>query len=371
MSKLFLPLSLALSIGCGESSLPKVSHEGRRFVVAADPALVPCSGSLERMDDFVERIAKEFSVPLSDNSFGPIRFFWLDTDGFHSRAPCDDAFLACTRPPDTVYSTVFPSFHEIVHAVALQLGHPPSFFAEGLAVAYQGLGDDIQSLGPVSLDYDVREFAGMTGVELSLEPGAYDAAGAFTSFLVSHFGLQSYLQVYAGLDRGATMGDIDLMFLEAFAVDFEGAVAAFEDSFVPFCARADHDSKLIECGAQEIAWDGSSLAVHKTISCSDQAAIGPFHGDSVVVMGTVNISEAGLYQLKTVGDPVSKGFSGVTLHFCGPCVPLSSVRLGVGEPPRVVQLQAGRYSLRLHGSAAEETSLGVLLSRSAPALEED
>lgn len=362
MNRVLMSAVVAIVFGCGGSPyLPEVSQEGFHVVVATDPGLNLCAGSLAQMDEFMVRISKELSVsPVTGSK--RVEFNWLDAADFASRAPCEAAFSACTRS-SRVYSELAPFNHELVHAVSFAVGYPPPFFVEGLAVAYQGLRDDDQSLGPLSLEYDVRSLLEMTGVELSSVPDGYERAGAFTAFLISSFGMQEYMSAYSAMSHQAKLDDIDAVFRRVFEMDLEQAIVAFESSFSPFCGQAEFDAKLIECAAPEIAWDGKSFEQHRSLACDQDDAVGPFRGDTVVVLQTLRVSESGTYELVVVGDSAAGVFSGITLHYCGGCIPLGRFRAGVGGSPQILPLQAGLYSLRLHGSAVEQTGIGLRLRR--------
>ena len=98
--------------------------------------------------------------------------------------------------------------HELVHAVAWQLGNPGSFFQEGLAVA---LGDRGKWWGK-----DVNKAARKVAVETGLsaliarfnaaEPGdGYFVAGSFVSWLVEHHGIARVGEFFRSCD-GANTG---------------------------------------------------------------------------------------------------------------------------------------------------------------------
>jgi hypothetical protein len=89
------------------------------------------------MDDFVARLSAEFSRPAPTGA-DRLRFYWLEADGFHARSGCPATATACSRKAESFARTI-PLDHELVHGVAHPLGVPLPLFAEGLAVAYEGL----------------------------------------------------------------------------------------------------------------------------------------------------------------------------------------------------------------------------------------
>lgn len=122
---------MTFQFGCGDSSsLPEITDEGIHIVVAADPELDLCAGSLAQMDEFVVRVAREFSIAPPEGS-ERLQFYWLASTDFFSRTPCDESFTACARRPGTVYSKAAPFNHELVHAVAYAFGHPPLILCGG------------------------------------------------------------------------------------------------------------------------------------------------------------------------------------------------------------------------------------------------
>lgn len=360
-SKVFY--TVALSFGCNDSSLPSITQEGVHVVVAADPGLDLCSASLMQMDEFVLRISKEFSVEPPSLDTRRLVLNWLVPEDFALRSSCNEAFSACARRPGTVYSKSAPFNHELVHAVAFNVGYPPSFFAEGLAVAYQGLGDQLGSVALSSFDYDVRPLIEMSGADLLLTPGGYPVAGGFTSFLIARFGIVSYLQMYASLGRQSGADEVDVVFQDEFDVSLEQAILDFEASSILLCGQAEYDAKLIECNAPELLWDGNLLEFHRSLSCDQDDSVGPFSDGTVVVSQTLSVVEDAAYELRVFGDSDPDVFSGVSLQYCGGCVLWSEYHAGVDNPPVIVQLRAGVYSIRLHGSASDTASIGLRLRR--------
>jgi len=354
--------AVCLLLSCNEPHLPDITQEGAHIIVSSDPGLLLCGGSLGQMDEFISLLSHEFSTDppvLSDR----IDFNWLVSEDFSSRTSCNEAFVACARRPHTVYSKYAPANHELVHAVAFAIGHPPSFFAEGLATAYQGLGGGIQSFDLASFDQDVRPLLEMSGVDLSNTPGGYELAGGFTAFLITRFGIRAYLQVYAEMDREAEADVIDGLFLENFGVGLEASVSGFEASTIFSYGQAEFDAKLVECGAPGILWDGVLVEQHRSIACDQEDVVGPSGGGTAVVFQTIDIDKDDLYELRVVGDPTDGTFSGVSMQCCGGCISQINRLVSVEDPARLIQLEAGRYSFRLHGSALGETSVGFRLRR--------
>jgi hypothetical protein len=98
--------------------------------------------------------------------------------------------------------------HELVHAVAWQLGNPGSFFQEGLAVT---IGDRGRWWGR-DVNKAARKVAGKTPLSALVarfdpaEPGeGYYVAGSFVSWLVERYGIERVGEFFRSCD-GANTG---------------------------------------------------------------------------------------------------------------------------------------------------------------------
>ncbi|MDC0721994.1 hypothetical protein [Nannocystis bainbridge] len=340
--------------------LGDASLEGKHVVVDAATGQPLCGGSLAFMDEFVERVSNEFSIsaPVGEER---ILFYWLDSQDFTDRSECGARLVGCARGNET-FSRTAPHNHELVHNLTFALGSPPVFFAEGLAVVYQGLdGRPYSNVGDSSAD--VREALTATNAEL-VEYDLYPLAGKFTAFLISRHGIEAFLRLYTSLDAGAGELELDVGFRQQFGTSLDDSIAEFEAG--PSCAHEAYDAKLMECNAPTLAWDGRALQMTRTLSCEDLDAIGPFAGDSTLVLHTIDIGEGGLYELRVLGeeDDVPSGMTHiVSMYACdNPCL-LRQLVAGAIDVPQIGWLDPGRYSLRLHGPANASTIIGFQLLR--------
>jgi hypothetical protein len=360
------PLSaLVLVLAC---DLPEVTEVGAHVELAADPGLQACSGTLAHMDEFVAAVSAEFSrapPPPGDR----VRFYWLARDDFHARSPCPDDITACARG-DTSFSPLAPLDHELVHNLTAAIGTPPIFFIEGLAVAYQGLDADFphpefDRTAYRLADLDVRRLIEQRSGSALRDMGGYPLAGAFTAFLIRTHGIERFLRVYAALGRSATIAAIDREFQAVFGASLEQSIAEF-DASARDCIEFEFNAKLVECAAPELAWDGVRLVHHRTLGCDQDDAIGPFSGDAVVVLHTLELTTAGEYQLRVIGDAEEDALAGessrhaVSLQRCGGCgAPMLTNAAGLSA--RTGWLDPGRYALRLRGPASRRSSIGLRL----------
>ncbi|WAS94168.1 hypothetical protein [Nannocystis punicea] len=334
---------------CGD--LPEPQVFGAHVVLAADPGLEACGGTLVHLDEFVARLADAMGVdpPTGDDRF---LVYWLAREDFHARSGCPDDVLACAG--DSHHSTpVLPLNHELVHNLAATMGSTLPLFAEGFATAFEGLGDSVaDDMWPYG---DVHDVLGLlTGVQLG-RARAYPLAGAFTTFLVQRHGLDAYLRMYAAVGPLETARGVDTIFREEFGASFDDNVAEFAALDVPDCGSPERDAKIVECAAPELEWSGDRFVHHRSIACEQGDVVGPYAGDAALVFHTITVPADGDYLVTVLGDDPNNRVSLQPCTICGG----PGVTIPPGQTPFTVALAAGRHSLRLHGPARARTSIGV------------
>lgn len=354
--------ALALCLACQAEAADDGPEAGEHIVVSAEPGLQLCGGSVAFMDEFIARVAAEFSIPAPSGA-GRIRFHWLESHEFVASSGCPAFLRGCARGLET-FSRSAPHNHEIVHNLASAIGGPPAFFGEGLAVAYQGFDGELLlggGGGGVGSSAAIREALTAPTIQLVTDD-LYPLAGSFTAFLIRRHGIEAYLRLYAELRADADLEEIDRVFSESLGAPLEESLAAFEAD--PYCPHANYGAKLIECSAPALAWDGRALQMSRTLACEDADVVGPFHTGSAVVYYTIDIPERGLYELRVVGDEFEPGTNpSVALHPCeGPCWPVVFVA-EARQAPHIGWLDPGRHTLRLHGPADAPTVVGFQLLR--------
>lgn len=351
-------LILVLLTGLACQPLPDVAYEGAHIRVAPGPGLELCAGSLAHMDDFIARLAAELDVPppIGDDR---ILYYWLSRDDFDRLSPCPRDSLGCALGAGgDIFSTEAPLNHELVHHFAYDRS---SFFGEGLAVAYEGLG---------SMDGSRNTEVWQRDLWRSLDASIYykidyDDAGAFVAYLIDSYGLAAYLEAMADLPALSTRPAIDRVFRDVFGVTLAASVAEFAAERQT-CPHDSYDRKLSECSAPKIGWDGQRYAEYRRLAADEPDAIGPFDGDRLLVLRTLDIPLAGEYELELVVDPLASADPSarpaVSLTACGGCdtEPMFSTNTRARAT-----LGAGSHSLRLHGSASADTRIGFSLTRVA------
>jgi hypothetical protein len=334
--------------GCEAAPLPEVSVEGVHVRVAMDAGLTLCGGTIDHMDAFAARAAAELGVAAPTGS-ERVTFYWLEDDEFVARSGCPHYGLACVRGGEA-YSTEAPQNHEIFHVVAGPLGELPRFFTEGLATAYGGLG--AESWLPSAVGPTLATIGARSSVAVD-----YRMAGAFTWFLIEEHGSVGVLAALTGLPwYFVAEEDVDEALRGWLGVTLADSVAAFEAEFAA-CADGAWMALLSECAGPEIAWDGVAVSEHRALDCAQADAVGPYYADDVVVFRTIEIREAGEYEITVLAeDDVAVSIT--------PCESRCAVPMSVRAGDRwVVELAAGVHSLRLHGRALAPGSIGWSLRR--------
>lgn len=293
-------------------------------------------------------------------------FYWLRNEDFYQRSHCMATALGCEEG-GIIFAKEAPLDHELVHAIAHRLGHPPPFFTEGFAAAYGGLGAIRKA--PMISTYGVRESV-FAQDYLSVD---YGAAGAFNAFLVASHGIEAYLEAYALLPREPRATVIDDVFRDVFGASLAQLMDDFAATELP-CSRAENDAKLVECAAPEIAWDGLALEDVRQLSCEQGDALGPYNGHELVVLKTLVVPQNGLYEITVTQDTtdttdatadIEERPSAVSLVPCGACGAGPSVTVNASDGAAVVTLAAGRHSLRFHGSSELATNVSLRMVRIA------
>lgn len=140
------------------------------------------------------------------------------------------------------------------------------------------------------------------------------------------------------------------------------SVAAFERDKP--CDDEGVTAMLVECAAPEISWDGVRHAEYRTLACEQEDVVGPYGGDSMVVFRTLDVPEAGEYEVTVIAEDLTGGALGYGLYMtaCGSCRGRETEGVGTGRSVRM-KLEAGVHSLRLFGPAREEASVGWSIER--------
>lgn len=336
---------------------PLEVFEGEHVVVRAEPGFDLCGGTMAHMDEFVARMAAEMqqAPPTGEER---IEFRWYP--GEHGASlPCSNSEFGCARG-DEVFSVLMPHNHELVHALAsVHARRVLPFFAEGLAEAYQGLYWQADGLPSSTLGQSQRVWD-----TLGDDPAALDLTSVgFVRLLVQQHGMAKFLAAYSRLSRRSSATEVDEVLQAVLGVSLDESIAALE-ALPADCTAPQLEAKLLECSAPTLEWDDSRLAVFRALDCSQDDAVGPYDGDHLQVLHTLEVREPGSFALRAIAERPDSAvsFNAVVLTPCAGCGGGLPIRVYAGERLRA-DLTAGRYSLRWMGPAAVPTTLGFLLER--------
>ena len=129
--------------------------------------------------------------------------------------------------------------HECAHLYTSVIGRPPTFFNEGIAVAFQ--------TDPYNNDYEAREKSGErihdlikrykdSGVLYSIEniiensgfssadyTITYPQSGSFVRYLIDTFGIEPMKTIFSSVNRDASMSEIKTAFQSIYGITIEDA----------------------------------------------------------------------------------------------------------------------------------------------------
>jgi hypothetical protein len=348
-----LALALVLAGGCTPDNI----EVGEHIDVEIEEGLEPCGDLVGHMDRYIEAMAERWQVDLSDRRY---TFRWYTEETYHLVAGCSEGSAGCAGG-EVARSYLAPLDHELAHLVSFAVGHPPSFFSEGAAVAFdspRGYGSLYGPIGPLPIEPQLV---------LARIPGeVYVLAGAYTRHLIDRFGLAAYLEFYADLERSADLDTIAAAHEAWFGEPLDVTIAAF-DAGRRDCEQDRFSFKLLECAAPAVRWRGDSLTLRRGLSCAEDDVVGPFvpdgpglNGSRASALGSFEVPVAGLYELSAVSDEPR---ATITLGSCGGCEAMSPVALQVGDGPQRLALAAGPHYFRLDASTEDDTTLTLQLRR--------
>jgi hypothetical protein len=314
-----------------------------------EPGLEPCGDLVGHMDRFIELVSEVWQVDLTEHHY---TFHWYTYDSFETEANCGAGRNGCASG-NTARSFAAPLDHELVHLVSFAVGHPPSFYAEGAAVAFELPSSSTIGLPGMSRILDLMAVPSLSG-------DYYGLAGAYTRHLIDRHGMAAYLKFYGQIDRAADLDAIGDAHAAAFAESLDDSIAAF-DAERRDCEHDRFRFKLFECAAPRVEWKGEALTVTRGISCADNNVVGPFLSDADArTYASFDVAEAGLFELSVASDDVR---ATATLGACGGCESASPVTLAAGLGLRRVFLDAGPHYLRLETTSTEDSVLALQLKR--------
>jgi hypothetical protein len=347
---------VAAALGCEAQNSGEQGEvlAGEHVELHVEAGLKPCGDVVAHMDAFTAAVADALAVDIDGLVF---EYHWWSRDGL-AGTPCGDGVLGCATPSG-IHAQVAPLDHELVHSVSFEIGYPPSFFVEGLAVAFQT--HSLLRSDPLAPPGDASVLAAIESTTTdSLGGMHYALAGAFTRFLIDRHGMPAYRELYASLGYRHSLAQIEATFAAVLGEPLADAIAAF-DAERRGCPAGVSTFALRECGAPALAWDDRELEVRRSLLCGEPDVVGPFFDGTARVSAAFEVVEAGGFVATFASEWPS---SVVALTSCGGCDgDWVAAVLRAEDGPREVFLPAGRYALRFAGATGQETGLALRLRR--------
>ena len=236
---------------------------------------------------------------------------FADSQDFTSNAPCPHGAGGCSD--GNVYAYAPFEQHELVHAYLWPLGLPPPVIAEGTAVAL-ACSPGIPETPTLSLRDAIA-----VGIALD-DVRVYETGGRFVRYLLNTYGSSAFLPFYAGLHRGATFEQLDML-----AQSVYGASA--DDLWAATLATHASCPQPFDCSRAALPTDGTAVQVAPV--CGLKSDVRTF---TLPADGYVAITAPGATQLKSC-DPVPFTSELATTYSAG------AAQIGL------LQLAAGHYEV--------------------------
>lgn len=345
-------LVLVHTVACENPDAPTPYYDGDSLEVWASDGLEACNGTFPYMEAWLSAFRDR--VGRSDSTVRHT-FHWLSLEELDA-APCVGAdAVACAFPQSNViYSSVVPEEHELVHT-ELE-GRPPSLLREGAAEVFGGTGHyDLVSSSSIESLADERRIPGPD----------YQTAGRFSRFLIDRYGIDAYLDLYAGLDAvegraGFAAGVADIL-----GADLSSLADDFEER--PVCRQEAWRFYDVECSVLPLeSWqDPDHWSATVDLACDAPDVIGP-RFDTVWARRALHIAETDRYTMSLESDDPS---AVVTIFSCnatcvseeGPTVVM--IPAATIEHATTLVLDAGRHWLRIEHAADSGAPVTVRIER--------
>lgn len=346
-------VALSLTMGCQEEGLPHfgtLHYESESLEVWASEGLEACGGTFTYMEDwltaFRDRVAER------GNPAKPT-FYWLSPDDYDGDF-CPGGTACAYQGPNIVYSTVIPHDHELVHTELDAV--PPSFLSEGVAEVFGSIkSPHLTSITDIDELFEADQISSI----------GYQTAGRFSRFVIDHYGLDGYFDLYEALDGATSREALEAGVAEVLGVELPELVADFEG--FPPCSVDRWRFYDRECMALPLTpWQSPTRwAEEIELSCAAADVVGPQRG-LVWTRRAFEVEQAGLYDLAIESaDPTAQVevFSCEASCFAGEPSPIMP-NVGVATGGRAsFFLDAGRHWLQVEHAADSDASVSVAIER--------
>lgn len=345
-------LLLGLSLACeAPGPAPAPYYDGEHLEVWASDGLEACNGTFPYMESWLSAFRERVGQPDSTVRH---TFYWLSPEEFET-SPCEPNAVACASRSN-VYSSVVPAEHELVH-VELE-GRPPSLIREGAAEVF-GCMDRLNAGNRASIEAMADE-SQISGYD-------YQTAGRFSRFLIDRFGVDAYLDLYAGLHGVEGRSGLAEGVADVLGVELSSLAEEFEQR--PACDLEAWRFYDVECSmlALESWLDGDHWSMTVDLACESLDIIGP-RGGIVWARRALYVEETDQYEMSIASDDPSS--VAIVFSCDATCVrdepaeptPLI-IPVATIDRPTTLVLDAGRHWLRIEQAADSGAPVTVRIER--------
>ncbi|MBK9266214.1 MAG: hypothetical protein IPM54_41320 [Polyangiaceae bacterium] len=238
-------IALGTLCGCTEPVFEKLFSTDHFDFYVEHGAKPPCDETGEWLERYYDAYAKFFGVELPPGA--KINYHRVRSAETMAWAGCPNA-TGCAVETDIYVSGPAILPHEIVHANASLLGHPPLLFSEGIAevlgcMATSDTSGWINTSTPLE---DLVESSSFAPYREDLSSHVYPTAASFVRYLLDRFGIEKFLRFYARAQLDATYDETCKIFQNEMGVRLNDALADWRK--MPPQLPGDVCLRLMECG---------------------------------------------------------------------------------------------------------------------------
>ncbi|MCA9680802.1 MAG: hypothetical protein KC457_01300 [Myxococcales bacterium] len=169
-----------LGLGCSAPAEIRYETEHLRIAPTFDEPL--CAGEIERFERHADRLEGLLGTRMKQ----PVTVYLWKTEEFPVGEYCAESSIGCYREDEhAIYTTSLALDHELVHAVAWDLGKPGDFFVEGVA--------EMLAFDRVLAGWD----SPVTEIDKPRAELSYRTAGHFSRWLWQYYGQGAFLDLLA------------------------------------------------------------------------------------------------------------------------------------------------------------------------------
>lgn len=244
----FVLLAALCAAGCNERSY-ELQATAWPFRIYSNEDLEICPGQLEAFQDHYEVVGGRLGVSIPEGSF--IDVVVLPPEEATEACRSDLGTSACADGT-RVYTDRLWHPHEVIHAYTTYIGDPPAVLREGLAVVL-ACGFVTEVSEPITRNFDILDLMFAPEVNPiggSEQADAYWVYSDFVRFLIDELGWETFLRLYAELDRGSGQASIESAFEETTGSTVADTVARWEAT--PVRSLQETCLFLFQCGQPEL-----------------------------------------------------------------------------------------------------------------------